>query len=47
MIVLKSSLDGAFGCIFHGHVADLNEVIWEIAHTPGWHIDDTGTVSLG
>jgi hypothetical protein len=47
MIVLKSSLDGAFGCIFHGHVADLNEVIWAIAHDPGWHIDDTGTVSLG
>ena len=45
--VLKPAQDGAFGGIFHGHVADPNGVIWEIAHNPGWHVDDGGTVSFG
>ncbi|MDJ0378258.1 VOC family protein [Cryobacterium sp. PH31-L1] len=45
--VLKPAQDGGFGGIFHGHVADPNGVIWEIAHNPGWHVDDDGTVSLG
>ncbi len=45
--VLKPAQDGAFGGIFHGHVADPNGIIWEVAHNPGWHVDDDGTVSLG
>lgn len=45
--ILKPAQDGAFGGIFHGHVADPNGVIWEIAHNPGWRIDDTGTVIFG
>ncbi|MDJ0339011.1 VOC family protein [Cryobacterium sp. PH31-O1] len=43
--VLKPAQDGAFGGIFHAHVADPNGIIWEIAHNPGWHVDDDGTVS--
>ena len=44
--VLKPAQDGAFGGIFHGLVADPNGVIWEIAHNPGWSIDETGAVSF-
>ena len=42
--VLTSPRPGAFGGIFHAHVADPNGVVWEIAHNPGWRIDDDGTV---
>jgi catechol 2,3-dioxygenase-like lactoylglutathione lyase family enzyme len=42
--ILKPAQEGAFGGIFHGHVADPNGVIWEIAHNPGWRVDDTGAV---
>ena len=45
--ILKPAQEGAFGGIFHGHVADPNGVIWEIAHNPGWRIDDDGTVIFG
>jgi catechol 2,3-dioxygenase-like lactoylglutathione lyase family enzyme len=45
--ILKPAQEGAFGGIFHGHVADPNGVIWEIAHNPGWRINDDGTVHLG
>ena len=45
--VLKPAQEGAFGGIFHGHVADPNGVIWEIAHNPGWRVADDGTVSFG
>ena len=38
---------GAFGGVFHAHVADPNGVVWEIAHNPGWRVDDDGTVHLG
>lgn len=38
---------GAFGGIYHAHVADPNGVVWEIAHNPGWRVDDDGTVHLG
>jgi catechol 2,3-dioxygenase-like lactoylglutathione lyase family enzyme len=38
---------GAFGGIFHAIVADPNGVLWEIAHNPGWHVADDGTVSFG
>ncbi|MFE7630510.1 VOC family protein [Kocuria sp. NPDC057446] len=45
--VLTSPRPGAFGGIFHAHVADPNGVVWEIAHNPGWRVDDDGTVHLG
>jgi uncharacterized protein len=45
--IIKPAQDGAFGGIFHGHVADPNGVVWEIAHNPGWRIDDDGTVVFG
>ena len=45
--VLKPAQDGAFGGIFHAHVADPNGVIWEIAHNPGWSVADDGAVSFG
>jgi len=45
--VLKAAQDGAFGGIFHGHVADPNGVIWEIAHNPGWAIKADGAVTFG
>ena len=35
----------AFGG-YHGHVADPNGVVWEIAHNPGWSIDELGQVRL-
>ena len=44
--VLKPAQAGAFGGIFHGHVADPNGIVWEIAHNPGWRIADDGTVVL-
>lgn len=37
---------GAFGGIFHAIVRDPNGVLWEIAHNPGWHVSDDGTVSI-
>ncbi len=45
--VLKPAQAGAFGGIFHGHVKDPNGIIWEIAHNPGWRIDDDGAVAFG
>ncbi|WP_312802317.1 VOC family protein [Corynebacterium variabile] len=42
--ILKPAQEGAFGGVFHGHAADPNGVIWEIAHNPGWHIADDGSV---
>ena len=44
--VLKHPSESAFGGIFHAHVTDPNGIIWEIAHNPGWHVDEDGTVSL-
>ncbi|MBG6084861.1 VOC family protein [Zhihengliuella flava] len=44
--VVTSPREGAFGGIFHAHVADPNGVIWEVAHNPGWSIDDDGGVNL-
>lgn len=44
--IIKPAQEAAFGGIFHGHVADPNGVVWEIAHNPGWWIDDDGTVIL-
>lgn len=42
--ILKPAQEGAFGGVFHGHAADPNGVIWEIAHNPGWHIADDDSV---
>ncbi|KIA73889.1 glyoxalase family protein [Arthrobacter sp. MWB30] len=42
--LIKPAQAGAFGGIFHGHVKDPNGIVWEIAHNPGWRIDEDGTV---
>ena len=42
--VLVEPQDGEFGGIHHAVVADPTGVVWEIAHNPGWSIDDDGTV---
>ncbi|MFJ4228085.1 VOC family protein [Paenarthrobacter nicotinovorans] len=42
--LVKPAQAGAFGGIFHGHVKDPNGIVWEVAHNPGWRIDDDGTV---
>lgn len=42
--ILKPAQEGAFGGVFHGHAADPNGIIWEIAHNPGWRIDSDGSV---
>lgn len=44
--VLQQPVQGDFGGIFHGHVRDPNGIIWEIAHNPGWRVDDDGVVHL-
>lgn len=43
--IVKSGRHAAFGG-YHGHFADPNEVLWEVAHNPGWQIADDGTVVL-
>jgi catechol 2,3-dioxygenase-like lactoylglutathione lyase family enzyme len=45
--ILKEPRDGAFGDIFHALVRDPNGIVWEIAHNPGWHIGEDGTVDIG
>lgn len=45
--VLKRPQTSEFGGIRNAHVQDPNGIVWEIAHNPGWRVDDTGTVSLG
>lgn len=45
--VLTTPRDGAFGGVYHAHVADPNGLIWEIAHNPGWRIEPSGAVVLG
>jgi uncharacterized glyoxalase superfamily protein PhnB len=43
--VVKSPVLASFGG-YHGHFQDPNGIIWEIAHNPGWSVDEAGTVSL-
>jgi len=43
--LVTSPRHAAFGG-YHGHVTDPNGVVWEIAHNPGWHVDDDGKVFL-
>lgn len=45
--VVKVPQDGAFGGVYHGHISDPNGVTWEIAHNPGWWIDEGGKVMFG
>lgn len=45
--ILKSAREGDFGGVFHGHAADTNGIVWEIAHNPAWRVDEDGTVSFG
>jgi catechol 2,3-dioxygenase-like lactoylglutathione lyase family enzyme len=44
--LVKKPQFAAFGG-YHGHVADPNGIIWEVAHNPAWSIDETGAVLLG
>ena len=44
--VLKAPQYASFGG-YHAHFQDPNGMIWEVAHNPGWSVDDGGTVSLG
>ena len=43
--VIKAPQQAAFGG-YHGHFADPNGLIWEIAFNPGWSVDADGTVRL-
>ena len=43
--VLTPPQPAAFGG-YHGHFADPNGVIWEVAHNPGWRVEADGTVRL-
>jgi predicted lactoylglutathione lyase len=43
--VVKAPVQAAFGG-YHGHFQDPNGIIWEIAHNPGWSVNEAGTVSL-
>lgn len=43
--VLKQPQYASFGG-YHAHFADPNGTVWEVAHNPGWHVDEAGTVWL-
>ncbi|MET0967329.1 MAG: VOC family protein [Nakamurella sp.] len=43
--IVKAPVQASFGG-YHGHFQDPNGIIWEIAHNPGWSVDEAGTVSL-
>jgi len=43
--IVKAPDRASFGG-YHGHFQDPNGIIWEIAHNPGWSVDEAGTVSL-
>jgi len=44
--IIKSGQRAEFGG-YHGHFADPNGVLWEVAHNPAWRVDETGKVWLG
>jgi len=46
-VITKTPKEGAFGGIFHAQLSDPNGVVWEIAHNPGWGIDERGIVTFG
>lgn len=43
--LVKPPQTAAFGG-YHGHVADPNGVLWEVAFNPGWSVDADGLVTL-
>ncbi|HET7327199.1 MAG TPA: VOC family protein [Nocardioidaceae bacterium] len=43
--VVKPGQPADFGG-YHGHFADPNGIVWEVAYNPGWDVDDSGTVSI-
>lgn len=45
--VLRAPEYGEFGGVHHAFVEDPNGVVWEVAHNPGWHVDQSGNVVLG
>lgn len=45
--IITPPQDADFGGVFHGHVADPNGVVWEIAYNPAWRILASGAVTLG
>lgn len=45
--IVTPAREAEFGGAFRGHVADPNGIIWEIAHNPGWRVDEDGVVHLG
>ena len=44
-VILKPAQHAEFGG-YHGHFQDPNGVVWEIAHNPGWRVDESGRVFL-
>jgi uncharacterized protein len=44
--ILKPGQRADFGG-YHGHFADPNGILWEVACNPGWRVDPDGTVVLG
>ena len=44
---VKAPQAGEFGGIYHAMVRDPGGVTWEIAHNPGWRINEDGTVIFG
>ena len=43
--LVKAPQHASFGG-YHGHFADPNGAIWEVAHNPGWKVEPDGTVRL-
>jgi len=43
--IVKPGQRAAFGG-YHGYFSDPNEIVWEVAHNPGWRVDEDGTVLL-
>jgi catechol 2,3-dioxygenase-like lactoylglutathione lyase family enzyme len=44
--LLKPAQHASFGG-YHAYVADPDGHRWELAHNPGWSVDDDGTVHIG
>ena len=45
-VILKPPQAAAFGG-FHGYFADPAGIRWEVAHNPGWRVDEAGQVHIG
>jgi uncharacterized protein len=43
--IMKTPQYASFGG-YHGHFRDPNGIIWEVAHNPGWRVDEQGRVRL-